>query len=99
MLRQLGAGQCLPDAVVTDVGYPGQAIEQTEGLQDPGIDADADAGVSGFDSLQGGARRESALRHDCHGEPPATTGVVNVRPELAERSLYGGGRMVRGGHM
>ena len=53
VLGQIGAGKCLPDAVVADVGDLTQAVEQAEGLQHAGIDAYADIGVAGFDPLQG----------------------------------------------
>lgn len=45
MLRQVGAGERLTDAVVADVGDLAQAVEQAERLQDAGINADADVGV------------------------------------------------------
>ena len=49
---QFGASQCLSDRVVTDVGDLAETLEQTEGLEDAGIDADADVSVAGFDPLQ-----------------------------------------------
>jgi|GEM_PF-3983355 len=39
VLGSIGVGQCLPNAVVADVGELAQAIEQTECLQDAGIDS------------------------------------------------------------
>jgi len=53
VLGQIGTGQCLSDTVVADVGDLPQTFEQTEGLKDASIDADADIGVAGFDPLQG----------------------------------------------
>ena len=98
MLWQCGAGQRLSDGVVTDVGDLAQTVEQAERLQDPGIDADADTGVPRFDSLQGRTGREGALGYDRHRQPPAPTGIVDVRPELAQRTSHGSGRIVRRRH-
>ena len=76
-----------------------QAVEQTERLQDAGINADADVGVAGLDLLQGRAGREGALGHDRHRQPPPSTGIVNVRAELAQGTPHGGGRIVRSRHL
>src|SRR4051794_30135285 len=78
-LRQLRAGQGLADAVAADVGNLAEAIEQAQRLQDGGVDADADIGVASFDLLQGRTGRKRALGHDCHGQPPPPTGVVDIR--------------------
>lgn len=98
MLRQVGAGERLTDAVVADVGDMAQAVEQAERLQDTGINADADVGVSGFDPLQCRARREGALGYDCHRQPSASTGIMDVRPKLAQRALHRSRRVVWSGH-
>ena len=99
MPGQLGAGEGLPDTVIADVGNLAQAVEQAERLQDTGVDADADMGVAGFDPLEGGAGREGAFRHDRHGQPPAATGITDVRSKFAQGSPDGGGRIVRSRHM
>lgn len=52
MLGQLGTGERLADAVIADVRDLDQAVEQAERLENAGIDADADVGVAGSDSLQ-----------------------------------------------
>src|SRR6185312_8643514 len=87
---QFRAGQPLADAVAGDVGDLAQAIEKTKRLQDGSVDADADVGVAGFDLLQGRAGRECALRHDRHGQPPATASVVDIRPQLAQDAPHSG---------
>ena len=99
MPGQLGAGEGLSDGVIADVGNPAQAVEQAERLQDTGVDADADMGVAGFDPLKGGPGREGAFRHDRHRQPPAATGIMDVRPKFAQGSTDGGRRIVRGRHM
>ncbi len=91
MLGQFGAGQCLSDAIVADVGDLAQTVEQTRRLKDAGIDANADIGIAGFDSLQGRTGREGALGHDGHRQPPASAGVVDVSAKLAHGSSNGGG--------
>lgn len=82
MLGKFSAGQRLPDGIVTDVGELAKTVEQAERLQNGGINADADVGVAGLDPLQGRAGGEGALGHDRHGQPPAPTGIVNIRAEL-----------------
>lgn len=62
MLGQLGAGERLADAVVADVGDLDQAVEQAERLENAGIDADADVGVAGFDSLERDVKARWGLR-------------------------------------
>lgn len=99
VLGQIGAGQRLPDAVVADVGDSAQAVEEAEGLQDAGIDADADIGVAGFDPLQRRARREGALSHDSHRQSAPAACIVNVRAELAQGAPDGSRRVMWGRHM
>lgn len=94
MLGKFGAGERLSNAVVTDICDLTQPIEQTERLEDGGVNADTDVGVSGFDLLQGRAGREGALRHDRHGQSPMTTGIVDVRTELAQGALDSSRRTV-----
>ena len=94
MLWQIGAGQSLSYQVVADVGDMAQAIEQAERLQDSSVDADADAGVPGFDLLQGRAGREGALGHNRHRQPAPPTGVVDVRAELSQGSPNSGRRVM-----
>lgn len=50
---QICTGQRLSDAVISDVGDLAQPFQQTEGLKDTCINADADIGVASFDPLQG----------------------------------------------
>src|ERR1700733_1878231 len=99
MLGQFGAGQRLSDAIVADVGDLAQTVEPAERLKDAGIDADADVGVTGLDSLQRRAGREGALGPDRHRQPPTPTGVVDVGAELAHGPPNGCGRFVRGRHL
>ena len=94
MLWQCGAGERLPDAIAADIGNLAQTVEQAERLKDGGVDADADIGVAGFDLLQGRAGREGALGHDRHGETTATTGVAEIRAELAQGAFDSGRSMV-----
>lgn len=82
-LGQVGAGKRLADEVIANVGDFAQPVEQTERMQDAGINPDADVGVLGFDPLQGGSGGEGAFGDHRHRQPPASAGVVNVRPELA----------------
>lgn len=96
VLGEFGAGERLADAVVADVGDLDQAIEQAERLENAGIDADADIGVAGFDSLQRRAGREGALGDDGHRQPPTTSGVMDVRAELAQGPPNGGRGIVGG---
>lgn len=98
-LGQLGTGESPPDAIVADVGNLAQAVEETERLENTGIDADADVGVAGFDSLEGGAGREGAFRHNRHGQPAAAAGVMDVRAQLAQGAPHSGGRIVRSRHL
>lgn len=79
MLRQFSAGERLSNWVVTDVGDLAQTIEQSERLKDARINADADIGVPGLDLLQGRAGREGAFCDDSHWQPPAPTGIVDIR--------------------
>lgn len=97
MLGQVGAGERLTDAVVADVGDLAQAVEQAERLQDAGINADADVGVPSFDPLQCRARREGALGYDRHRQPPTSTGIMDVRPKLAQRAPHRSRRVVWSG--
>lgn len=99
MFGKIGAGECLPNAVIADVGDLAQSVEQSERQKNACIDADADVCVAGLDLLQGGAGREGALGHDRHGQASASTGVVDVRPEFTQRPPHGGGRVVRCGHL
>src|SRR5262245_17617490 len=98
MLWQFGAGERSADAVVADGGDLAPAIEPGELLENAVIYADADAGVPGFDPLQSRAGRDGALGHDRHRQPPASTGIVDVRAELAQGPPNGGGRIVGGRH-
>jgi len=98
MLGEVGAGERLADAVVADVGDLAQAVEKTERLQDAGIDADADIGVPSFHPLQRRPGREGALGHDRHRQPSASTGIMDIRPKLAQRALHCGGGCVWSGH-
>lgn len=98
MLGQVGAGERLTDAVVADVGDLAQAVEEAERLQDAGINADADIGVPGFDPLQRRSRREGALGYDRHRQPSASTGIMDVRPKLAQRAPHRSRRVVWSGH-
>lgn len=82
-LGQLGTGESLPDGVVADVRDFTQAVEQAERLEDAGVDADADIGVASLDPLQRGSGRKGALGRDRHRQAPASTGVVDVRPQLS----------------
>lgn len=82
-LGQVGARKRLADAVIADVGDFAQPVEQPKRLEDSGINADADVGVPGLDPLQGRSGGEGAFGHHRHRQPPASAGVVNVRPELA----------------
>lgn len=90
MLGQFGAGQRLSDAIVADVGDLAQTVEQAERLKDAGIDADADVGVTGLDSLQRRAGREGALGHDRHRQPATAAGVVDIRTKLSQGAADGG---------
>lgn len=99
MFGKLGAGQRLADAVVADVGDLAQPFEQTERLEDTGIDADADAGISSLDLLEGRSRGEGALGHDGHWQPSAATGIMDVRAELAQRSPDSSWRIMRCRHL
>lgn len=83
MLGQFGTGEGLPDAVIADVGNLAQALEQTERLQDTRVYADAHFGIAGFDPLEGGAGREGAFRHDPHGQPSPSPGIMDIRSEFA----------------
>jgi hypothetical protein len=74
-------------------------IEQPKRLQNGGIDADADTGIARFDLLEGRTRRERALGHDRHGQPPPPTGVADIRAQLAQSAPHSGGRVVRRRHM
>lgn len=96
MLWQFSAGQRLSDAIVADVGDLAQTVQQTERLKNAGIDANADVGVAGLDSLQGRAGRKGALGYDCHRQPPTPTGVVDVGAELAQGPPNGGRGIVWG---
>ena len=98
MLRQIGAGERLADAVVADVGDLTQAVEQAKRLQDAGINADADVGVPGFDPLQCRARCEGALGYDSHRQPSASTSIMDVRPKLAQRAPHRSRRVVWSRH-
>ena len=91
---QSRAGQRLPDTVVADVCHLAQAVEQAQRLKNSGIDADADAGISSLDPLQCRSGSEGAFGDDRHGQPPTTTGILDVRPELAQCPLHRGGRSV-----
>ena len=73
-------------------------VEQAKRLQDAGINADADVGVPGFDPLQCRARREGALGYDRHRQPSASTGIMDVRPKLAQRAPHRSRRVVWSGH-
>ncbi len=98
MLGQVGAGERLTDAVVADVGYLAQAVKETERLQNAGRNADADVGFSGLDPLQRRARREGALGDDRHRQPWESTGIMDVRPKLAQRAPHRSRRIVWSGH-
>jgi len=97
MLGQVGAGERLTDAVVADVGNLAQTVEQAEGLQDAGINADADVGVPSFDPLQCRARRERALGYDRHRQSSASARIMDVRPKLAQRAPHRSRRVVGSG--
>ena len=56
-------------------------------------------GVARFDLLQGRAGREGAFGHNGHGQPPSTTGVVDIRAQLAQGAPHSGGRMVLRRHL
>jgi hypothetical protein len=99
VFRQFGTRQRLTNTVVTDVGDLTQALKETERLKYSGVDADADARVSSFDSLQGGPGGKCSLGDDGHGKPSTTASVVDIRPELVQGSLYGSGRKVRRRHL
>lgn len=99
MLGKFGAGESLSNAVVADICDLTQPFQQTERLEDGGVNADTDVGVAGFDLLQGRAGREGALRHDRHGQSSMATGIVDVRTELAQGALDSSRRMVWCGHV
>lgn len=99
MLRQFRTGEGLSDAVVADVGDLAQTVEQTERLQDAGVDANADTGIAGLDSLKCGPGREGPFRNHRHRQPSATTGVMDVSTEFAQHSSDGCRRGVWSRHM
>lgn len=66
MLGKVGAGECLANAVIANIGELAQSIEKTECLQHAGINPNADACIPSFYSLKRGTRRERALGHYCH---------------------------------
>ena len=76
-----------------------QSVEQAERLQDTSVDTDTDIGVAGFDPLKRGTGRESSLRHNRHGQPSASTGIMQVGSKFAQSSPSGGGRIVRSRHV
>lgn len=94
MFGQSGARERLPDRIVADVSDHAQTIEQAKRLKDACVNADADTAVTGFDFLQGGAGRKGTFRHDRHRQSPTSSGIVNIRSELAQSPAYGGGRIV-----
>jgi len=59
-----------------------QSLEHAEAGQQRGIDADADAGVSAFDSMERCARNENAVRGIPHRQAAAPPCVFEVRAEL-----------------
>jgi len=96
---QPGAGECLTNTIVTDVGNLTQSVEKAERLKDGGVNANTDIGISCFDFLQGRAGREGTFRHDRHRETAVAASVVDIRTELAQGTLHSGRSMVRRWHI
>ena len=90
MLRQLGRGLGQANAIYADIGYLVQSVQQAERLKDSAVDANADAGISFLDLLQGRAGGESSLRHNRHGKMAATTSIAQICAQLAQGALHGG---------
>lgn len=84
----------MPDTIAANVGDISEVVEQAERLQDGGIDADTDIGITSFDPLQGGTGRESALGDDSHGQSAAAAGVTDIQSQLTQGAAYSGGGVV-----
>jgi hypothetical protein len=84
--RKVSGRKRLANAVLGGVGKVPEGVEETKGLENAGVDADADGRVALLDTLQRRARRKGALSHHSHRQAPAAAGIPNIGPELAQHA-------------
>jgi hypothetical protein len=78
-LWQFGTRKSLADTVSANVGNLAKAVEEAQSQQDRRVNANTDIGIASFYALQRGARCESALSDNGHGQPTSATSILNIR--------------------
>jgi hypothetical protein len=85
-LRESGSLLREPAFIERRVEQVLESLEHAEAGQQGSVDADADAGVSAFDSMERCARNENAVRGIPHRQTAAPPCVFEVRAELGDGS-------------
>jgi len=82
-------GEGETDFVIARICELSQAIEETQGLEHSGVDADADCMVTCFDPLQRRAAGEGSFGDHLGRKASPAASVTDIEPELAKGSTNG----------
>jgi hypothetical protein len=96
--RQLLADHGETGRVLAWVGQLAQSIEESQGLQDRRVNAEANGGIALFYTLKRGSARKGTIGDYRRGQAASPSRIANVLPKLPESSTDGRGRAVRGRH-
>ena len=94
-LGQLRGCDGEPGLVSAWVGDHSQAIKQTEGLQDGGVDPNAHGVVAGFDAPKRRTAGKGAFGDNFGRQAAPPAGITDIEPELAQGLANRNGRAVR----
>jgi hypothetical protein len=78
----------LPLSVSTDIGNAREPLQQTERVQNSGVDTHSYGRVALLDALERRSSRKRAICDHRHSQLAATTRVMNVCAELSKRSAH-----------